>query len=118
MNRGVPPTARKARTGELTPPGMTFCARANSSAERGASLTRPVSQLCGGRLDSGCPAFLLAGSQPACLDDPGQELPGARLPRVVQHLARWPDLQQPAAVEEAHRVGDLPGEAHLVGGDQ
>src|SRR3954465_6180431 len=28
---GVPPTDRKARTGELTPPGMTSCARLNSS---------------------------------------------------------------------------------------
>lgn len=30
MNRGVPPTERNARTGELTPPGMTFCASWNS----------------------------------------------------------------------------------------
>src|SRR6187402_1463294 len=30
MKRGVPPTARKARTGELTPPGMAFWARSNS----------------------------------------------------------------------------------------
>src|SRR5512137_2436355 len=30
MNLGVPPTARKARTGELTPPGMTPWARAKS----------------------------------------------------------------------------------------
>ena len=29
MKRGVPPTARKARTGELTPPGMTRWARSN-----------------------------------------------------------------------------------------
>src|SRR5258708_13174426 len=27
MNRGVPPTALNARTGEFTPPGMTSCAR-------------------------------------------------------------------------------------------
>src|SRR3954469_12733170 len=32
MKRGVPPTARKARTGELTPPGITRRARSNSSA--------------------------------------------------------------------------------------
>ena len=31
---GVPPTALKARTGEFTPPGMRFCARAKSSSER------------------------------------------------------------------------------------
>ena len=32
MKRGVPPTARKARTGELTPPGMTRRARSNSAS--------------------------------------------------------------------------------------
>ncbi len=32
--RGVPPTERKARTGELTPPGMVRWARANSSSLR------------------------------------------------------------------------------------
>src|SRR2546425_6742059 len=32
MKRGVPPTARKARTGEFTPPGITRCARAKSSS--------------------------------------------------------------------------------------
>ena len=33
MNRGVPPTAVKARTGEFTPPGMTAQASSNSCAE-------------------------------------------------------------------------------------
>src|SRR5829696_2751377 len=33
MNRGVPPTALNARTGELTPPGISFCARANKSSD-------------------------------------------------------------------------------------
>src|SRR3990167_4054721 len=32
MKRGVPPTALKARTGEFTPPGITFCARSKSCA--------------------------------------------------------------------------------------
>src|SRR6059036_3468133 len=32
--RGWPPTALKARTGLLTPPGMTFCARSKSRWER------------------------------------------------------------------------------------
>src|SRR3982750_686116 len=32
MKRGVPPTARKARTGEFTPPGITRWARSNNSA--------------------------------------------------------------------------------------
>jgi hypothetical protein len=33
MNTGVPPTALKARTGELTPPGMWRLARSNSCSE-------------------------------------------------------------------------------------
>ena len=33
MKRGVPPTALKARTGELTPPGMGPCARSNSVSD-------------------------------------------------------------------------------------
>src|SRR5690349_21117786 len=33
MNRGVPPTAENALTGEFTPPGMTAHASANSAAE-------------------------------------------------------------------------------------
>src|SRR5215469_10840539 len=34
MNRGTPPTGPNARTGELTPPGVTSWARVNKSAER------------------------------------------------------------------------------------
>src|SRR4051794_10494434 len=33
MKRGVPPTELNARTGELTPPGITSAARANRPAE-------------------------------------------------------------------------------------
>jgi hypothetical protein len=33
MNRGTPPTARNARTGEFTPPGVTSEARRNRSEE-------------------------------------------------------------------------------------
>ncbi len=37
MKRGVPPTARKARTGEFTPPGVTRDARSKSDCDTGAS---------------------------------------------------------------------------------
>ena len=33
ITSGVPPTLRNARTGELTPPGMTFFARSNQAAQ-------------------------------------------------------------------------------------
>jgi len=42
MKIGSPPTARKARTGELTPPGMTLEARAKSSLETGSDMRRSV----------------------------------------------------------------------------
>src|SRR3954466_594052 len=37
MKRGVPPTARKARTGEFTPPGVTADGRARGGGETGAA---------------------------------------------------------------------------------
>jgi hypothetical protein len=39
MNRGVPPTAVKARTGEFTPPGITAHASSKSLAE---TVTAPL----------------------------------------------------------------------------
>ena len=42
MNRGVPPTALKARTGEFTPPGIPRAARANSASLRAGR--RPESE--------------------------------------------------------------------------
>ncbi|GAB3416995.1 hypothetical protein GCM10027569_40560 [Flindersiella endophytica] len=42
MNLGVPPTARKARTGEFTPPGVTTLARPNQDSEAGTVVTRPL----------------------------------------------------------------------------
>jgi hypothetical protein len=33
MKRGTPPTARNARTGEFTPPGVTAEARANNAVD-------------------------------------------------------------------------------------
>ena len=54
MKRGVPPTARKARTGEFTPPGVTASARSNRAreAESGEVMT-PVSQPRGARAGPG-----------------------------------------------------------------
>src|SRR3954452_14272432 len=37
MNRGVPPTALNARTGEFTPPGVTARARSNRAADSGGA---------------------------------------------------------------------------------
>ena len=56
MKRGVPPTARKARTGEFTPPGVTASARSNSAADSGASkgyVTRASLSAVSGRVGRG-----------------------------------------------------------------
>src|ERR671918_1004405 len=44
-NGGVPPTAPNARTGELTPPGITRRARSNSSSDRVTGLSSPTTTL-------------------------------------------------------------------------
>src|SRR5689334_17628231 len=51
---------------------------------------------------------------PPAFEDAGEELARARLPRVAEDLLRQPFLEDAATVEEAHLVGDLAGEAHLV----
>src|SRR5579875_65560 len=61
MNRGVPPTARNARTGEFTPPGITAWARSNRAAEAGASDT--ASSLAASSR-SGFPAWLTLARAP------------------------------------------------------
>src|SRR5690625_3517950 len=44
MNRGVPPTAANARTGEFTPPGVTAQACSNNRADAAAAV--PVCPVC------------------------------------------------------------------------
>src|SRR4051794_29687545 len=50
MNRGVPPTAPNARTGEFTPPGVTCSARANHCADSSTAGTSTSSQDAHGTL--------------------------------------------------------------------
>src|SRR5579885_3476467 len=46
MNSGPPPTLRNARTGELTPPGISFCARANSASYLRVCMHPPLCPEC------------------------------------------------------------------------
>src|SRR6478736_1330624 len=56
MNRGVPPTEPKARTGEFTPPGISPRARSNSSSLRWwLEVMNPILSVPG----AGCPAARL-----------------------------------------------------------
>src|SRR5215831_13378994 len=51
MKRGAPPTARKARTGEFTPPGMVLRERSNSSSFFDAMGSKHVRELPRALLD-------------------------------------------------------------------
>src|SRR5690242_17524069 len=96
MNRGVPPTDRKARTGELTPPGTTCSARAKSSALRPAFdvpepviavlVTAPVSQPVARPAVAGTPSEGSGGQR-------GGRRRGERAHRAVHRVAvRTDDL--------------------------
>ena len=56
--------------------------------------------------------------QPARGDDALEELAGPLLPRRAEELVRSPFLEDPARIEEAHAMGDVAREPHLVGRDQ
>ena len=60
----------------------------------------------------------LAAARAAGGDDPIKELPRPLLAWRAEHLGRWRDLEDPTAIEEAHPVRDLAGEAHLVRRDE
>src|SRR6202007_2320996 len=95
MKRGVPPTERNARTGEFTPPGMTFWARSNSASlvdtARDSDFGRVVRQ----RVFHGLLAFLvLAGRQrpeEAVGDDAAHAGPEAGVQALVEELQRLAD---------------------------
>ena len=55
--------------------------------------------------------------EPPSFVDPAQELPGPLVLRVVQQRLRRPALDDGPRRQEAHLVGHLLGEPHLVGGD-
>jgi hypothetical protein len=50
MNTGVPPTPLNARTGELTPPGMSCRARWKAASE--LIVARGLSDMCGVSVNS------------------------------------------------------------------
>src|ERR1700740_1350612 len=62
MKRGVPPRARKARTGEFTPPGITRWARSNSWALVDTARASDLGRVVEGFLDR-LVAVLVAGRQ-------------------------------------------------------
>src|SRR5919106_5354165 len=67
-NGGVPPTAPNARTGELTPPGITRRARSNSPSDRVTGLSSPTTTSGGGHaspIPSGQRPEQVAGQHPA-----------------------------------------------------
>ncbi|GAA2937410.1 hypothetical protein GCM10020221_36460 [Streptomyces thioluteus] len=87
MNRGVPPTARNARTGEFTPPGVTTAARSKSVWDTGASYGKGT-------------LFLPA-------DDVGRDVvgDGGRAPRLVGPARLWAGCQPPRVWDTGGREG-------------
>src|SRR6266851_7698267 len=82
MNRGTPPTAPNARTGEFTPPGVTSRARGNSDPLRGVG---------GGAPPEPCPRGGVWGGRP----------PGPAELSATLGLAGVDDvLQQPQRVRQ------------------
>src|SRR4029079_13723187 len=86
---------------------------------------------CSGTLPPVSTPGLLSGPSPGCpcrranrrsgaagLEEAAQELLGVRIARALEDLLGRSDLGEPAFVEESDAVGDLAGEAHLVGRDQ
>src|SRR6201996_901298 len=95
MKRGVPPTARNARTGELTPPGMTFWARSNNASlvdtARASDFGRVVRQ----RLFDRLVAFLVLA---------GRQRPEEAVRHDAAHAGAEAGVQ--ALVEELQRLAD------------
>src|SRR5438876_123395 len=79
MNSGSPPTARKALTGEFTPPGITRLARSKSErlvVERVSGLVAVIGPACGWRCQDLAPVRSL------------RQLSAGRLPRGVPARTR------------------------------
>ena len=70
-------------------------------------------QLVGNQRAQGADGARVAGRQLGV----AQELLGLRVARAVNHLVGRAALDDHPAGQEAHLVGHLGGEAHLVGGD-
>src|SRR3982074_3034200 len=110
MKRGVPPTARNARTGELTPPGIPACARWNNWAlvdtARASDFGRVVRQ---GLLDR-LLAVLVAGRQrpeEAVRNDAPHAWPEAGVQAPRETLQRFADggLQLGGSAQQGRHGG-------------
>src|SRR5689334_3645828 len=97
MNRGVPPTEPNARTGELTPPGVTLPARSNSCSLRGVAEIVP-SELSGRFviMTSGEYLSVQNGEDSRCLERRGGM---SYLRSTVPRMSRY--RLQPSPAQEA-----------------
>src|SRR5213594_3817048 len=97
-NSGSPPTALKARTGELTPPGITwraFSNRLRDSVMRRASAAQEARRLLG---------------------EVGQDDVRSGAPDGDERLQQCPVAIDPAVAGRGGQHGVLP--RHVVGGDR
>src|SRR5712692_106455 len=117
MKRGCPPTLRKARTGELTPPGMISTARRKRASDREMFIRRSVLAVSTAfekrfeRLTEFCSVFgrllvplpLSAGILNGQADGPAKRLLGALL-QLFQPRHRLIVAHQPLIVVRHHAV--------------
>src|SRR4051812_23391905 len=114
----APTNTRYAAPGSATATGGTRDEAAVAATSVAIRTTAETNSARGSTAPSTASSTAPAGLEPARVDHARQELPGARLHRVAEHLLGRAGFQQHALVEEGDGVGDLPGEAHLVGGHE
>src|SRR5439155_13331804 len=118
--KGVPPTARNARTGEFTPPGSTAFARSKSSCERLTSGERPEVVVLARRESR---PYEAPGLRPAALVHVCHAVHVVRLPRHAPHVrgASPVPLVPPVGVgHPVHQHPDFPPHKprETLGGDR
>src|SRR5919106_1822597 len=109
-NGGVPPTAPNARTGELTPPGITRRARSNSSSDRVTGLSCPTTTSGGEHaspIPSGQRPEPVAGQHPAPRTADARRARGGRGCRHGRLVAlHRPAVDPVGRVDRPERGGD------------
>src|SRR5690606_4658992 len=114
MNLGVPPTARNARTGELTPPGTTARARSYRAVEAGASAGYGLVPLVRGPTSAHSVSVVV---RPAQRPRPGRRFPlGHTFParsRYPCHVER-PELTISVLRTPGEAVVSLSGEIDML----
>src|SRR5918999_3964178 len=107
------PRSAAATTSSSSSSGSTCCSTGSSvcASGTGSAPSRPDDRATHGSARVALPGDLGGGG----IEQPGEEGACALVARGSDHLLRRALLEDHAVVDERHAVGDLAGEAHLVG---